>query len=184
MIVIIAMVDILFYSTSLPCSSVPGKMWKHFPLQLPISGEEKSWAVKDVSPCNTEGKSLLKLQQTSHGSRATQNKLTTVCSNIESSWPKTMINSTRNWEERVDDSYVFIQSMRMHRDEQGSITMLHTSKATSFPESFLKGRRERSLGTSVLQNKTKNNIKVFGQFQLKFASCLNYTEKNRCFASA
>ena len=72
----------------------------------------------------------------------------------------------------------------MHGDEQGSITMLHPSKATSFPESFLKGRRERSLGKSVLQNKTKNNIKVFGQFQLKFASCLNYTEKNRCFAIA
>ena len=34
------MVDILFHSTSLPCSSVPEKKWKHFALQLPTSGKK------------------------------------------------------------------------------------------------------------------------------------------------
>ena len=72
----------------------------------------------------------------------------------------------------------------MHGDEQGSIKMLHTSKATSFPESSLKGKKERTLGTSLFQNKTKIILKFSRQFQLKFASCLNHTEKNSCFASA
>lgn len=94
-----------------------------------------------------------------------------------------MSDSTRNWKERIDDSEV-IQSTRMQGGEQGSIKMLHTSKAASFPESSLKGKKERTLGTSVSQNKTKIILKFSRQFQLKFASCLNYTEKNSCFASA
>ena len=70
-----------------------------------------------------------------------------------------MSDSTRNWKERIDDSEVFIQSTRMYGDEEGSIKMLHTSKAASFPESSLKGKEERTLGTSVFQNKTKIILK-------------------------
>lgn len=47
----------------------------------------------------------------------------------------------------------------MYGDEEGSIKMLHTSKAASFPESSLKGKEERTLGTSVFQNKTKIILK-------------------------
>ena len=70
-----------------------------------------------------------------------------------------MSDSTQNWKERIDDSEVFIQYTRMHGDTQGSIKMLHTSKATLFPQSSLKGKKERTLRASVFHNKTKIILK-------------------------